>query len=118
MLMIFSTLLLIRHLWQPKTVVFMHLNTNMQSYLEAFVGQSSKLYLNVIHFSTRVLIRHLWELKTVVFLHWYLICALLLNQVKIYFPINVYRLVNACGISSLSQYNKSFWLYKLCNLVS
>jgi hypothetical protein len=31
-------------------------------------GQSSNLYLNIVHFSTPVLIRHLWQLKTVVFL--------------------------------------------------
>ena len=45
------------------------LNANIYSYLETSGGQSSNLYLNVVHFSTPVLIRHLWQLKTVVFLH-------------------------------------------------
>ncbi len=38
------------------------LNTNIYSYLETSGGQSSNLYLNVVHFSTPVLIRHLWQL--------------------------------------------------------
>jgi hypothetical protein len=46
------------------------LNTTIFSYLETSGGESSCLYLNVVHFSTLVLIRHLWQLKTVVFLHW------------------------------------------------
>ncbi len=54
------------------------LNTNIYSYLETSGGQSSNLYLDVVHFSTPVLIRHLWQLKTVVFLHWCLIRAVLL----------------------------------------
>jgi hypothetical protein len=53
-------------------------NTNIFSYLEKSGGQSSNLYLNVVHFLTTVLIRHLWQLKTVVFLHWCLIRAVLL----------------------------------------
>jgi len=43
-------------------------------------GQSSNLYLNVVHFLTPVLIRQLWQLKTVVFLHCCLIHAVLLNE--------------------------------------
>jgi hypothetical protein len=78
----FSTPVLIRCLWQLKTVVFLHrclihtlllkpnqfvngtahiknvhncLNTNIYSYLETSGGQSSNLYLNVVHFfNTRV----------------------------------------------------------------
>jgi hypothetical protein len=50
-----------------------HLNTNIFSYLETSGGQSSNLYLNIVHFSTPVLVRHLWQLKTVVFLHWCLL---------------------------------------------
>jgi hypothetical protein len=46
------------------------LNTNIYSYLETSGGQSSNLYLNVVHFLTPGLIRHLWQLKTVVYLHW------------------------------------------------
>ncbi len=76
--------LLIRHLWQLKTVVFLHwclvlacLNINIYSQLETSGGQSSHLYLNVVHFSSSVLIRHLWHLKTVVFLHWCLVLAVL-----------------------------------------
>jgi hypothetical protein len=56
-----------------------YLNTNIYSYLETSVGQSSNLYFKVVHFSTPGLIRHLWHLKTVVFLHWCLICAVLLD---------------------------------------
>ncbi len=55
-----------------------YLNTNIYSYLETFGGQSSKLYLNIIHFSTTELIRHLGHLKTIIFLHWCLICIVLL----------------------------------------
>jgi len=72
-----------------------YLNTNIYSYLETSDGQSSNLYLNVVHFSTPELIRHLWQLKTIVFLHLYLICAVLLgfnetdtlksNSILIYF---------------------------------
>jgi hypothetical protein len=49
------------------------LNTNIYSNLETSGGQSSNLYLNVVHFSTPVLIRHMWQLKTVAFLLWCLI---------------------------------------------
>jgi hypothetical protein len=48
---------------------------NIYSYLETSGGQSSNLYLNVVHFLTLVLIRHLWQLKTIVFLQWCLIHA-------------------------------------------
>jgi hypothetical protein len=57
-----------------------YLNTNNYSYLETSGGQSSNLYLNVVHFQTPVLSRHLWQLKTVVFQHWCIICAALLNE--------------------------------------
>ncbi len=43
------------------------LNTNIYSYLRSG-GQSSNLYLNVVHFFNSS--RHLWQLKTAVFLHW------------------------------------------------
>jgi hypothetical protein len=56
-----------------------NLETNIYSYLETSGGQSSNLYLNVVHFFNKVLIRHLWQLKTVVFLHWCLIHAALLT---------------------------------------
>ncbi len=36
-----------------------YLNTNIYSYLETSGGQSSILYLNVVHFTTPVLSRHL-----------------------------------------------------------
>jgi hypothetical protein len=58
--------------------LFHCLNTNIYSYLETSGGQSSRLYLKVVHFFKPMLIRHLWQLKTVVFLHWCLICAFLL----------------------------------------
>jgi hypothetical protein len=46
------------------------LNTNICSYLETSGGQSSNLYLNVVHFfSTPLLIGHLQQLKAVVLLH-------------------------------------------------
>ncbi len=48
-------------------VLFHCLNTNILFYMEKSGGQSSNLYLNVVHFSTLVLIRHLWQLKTVFF---------------------------------------------------
>jgi len=54
-----------------------YLNTYIYSYLETSDGQSSNLYLNVVHFLTTLLIRHLWQLKAVVFLHWCLIHAVL-----------------------------------------
>ncbi len=40
------------------------LNTNIYSNLGTSGGQSSNLYLNVVHFLNAVLIRHLWQLKT------------------------------------------------------
>ncbi len=43
--------------------------TKITFYLETSGGQSSNLYLNVVHFFTPVLIRHLWQLKTVAFQH-------------------------------------------------
>jgi hypothetical protein len=61
-------------------IVNNYLNTNIYSYLETSGGQSSNLYLNVVHFSTPVLIRHLWQIKTVVFLHWCLRCVVLLGN--------------------------------------
>ncbi len=57
-----------------------YFNTNIYSYLETSRGQSSFLYLNVVHFSTPVLISNLWQLKTVAFLHWCLICPVLLKE--------------------------------------
>jgi hypothetical protein len=36
-----------------------YLNTSIDSYLETSGGQSSNIYLNVVHFLTVVLIRHL-----------------------------------------------------------
>jgi hypothetical protein len=54
------------------------LNTNIYSYLETYRGQSSNLFLNVVHFLTPLLIRHLCQLTTVVFLHWCLIWAVVL----------------------------------------
>jgi hypothetical protein len=54
-------------------------NTNIYSYLETSGGQSSNLYLNVVHFLTPALNRYLWQIKTVVFLHWCLICTVLLH---------------------------------------
>ena len=52
------------------------LSTNIDPYLDTSGGQSSHLFLNVVHFLTPVLIRHLWQFKTVVFLHWCLIRAI------------------------------------------
>ncbi len=47
-----------------------NVNTNIYSYLDTSAGQSSNLYLNVVHFSTPVFIRHMWKLKKVVFPAW------------------------------------------------
>jgi hypothetical protein len=59
-------------------------NTNIYDYLETSSGQSSNLYLNVVHFLTPVLVRHLWQLKRAVFLHLQLIRAVLLGLKKFY----------------------------------
>jgi hypothetical protein len=53
------------------------LNTNINSYLETYGGQSSNLYLNVVCFFNTVFIRHLWHLKNVVLQYMILICAVL-----------------------------------------
>jgi hypothetical protein len=72
-------LLLVDTLMEQRTLNVNHyLKSNIYSYFETFGGQSSKLYLNIIHFSTTELIRHLWHLKTIIFLHWCLICIVLL----------------------------------------
>ncbi len=60
-----------------------YLNTNIYSYLETSGGQSSNLYLNVVHFLTPVLIRYLWQLKSVAFLHCCLIRTVLLHELII-----------------------------------
>ncbi len=44
-------------------------DTNIYSYIDTSGGQSSNLYLNVVHFLTLVLIEHQCLLKTVVFQH-------------------------------------------------
>jgi hypothetical protein len=41
------------------------LNTNIYFFSETSGGQSSNIYLNVVHFSTPVYVRHLWQLKTI-----------------------------------------------------
>jgi hypothetical protein len=69
-----------------------YFHTNIYTFSETSGGQSSNLYLNVVHFLTPVLIRHLWQLNTVVFMHWCLIHAVLfpsymLNFAKIYFEL-------------------------------
>ncbi len=67
------------------------LNTNIHYYLETSVGQSSNLYLNVVHFLTPVLISHSWQFKKVAFLHLCLICAVLLKFHLVIFlsPLNL-----------------------------
>ncbi len=55
------------------------LNTHIYPYLETSGGQSSNLYLNVVHFSIPVLVIYLWQLKTIIFLHCCLIQAAQLN---------------------------------------
>jgi hypothetical protein len=65
-----------------------YLNTIIYSYLEASGGQSSNLYLNVVHFLTPVLIRHRWQLKKVVSMHWCLIqSALQIRFFNIQWPV-------------------------------
>ncbi len=68
------------------------LNTNIYPYLDTHGGQSSYLYLNIVHFSTTGLIRHLWQLQADVFLHWCLICAVILVQHRIDITGNFYNL--------------------------
>jgi len=68
------------------------------TYLETSGGQSSNLYINVVHFSTPVLIRHLWQLKTAVFLHLCLIHTVLL--LKLYNHGNILVQYNVCSINS------------------
>ena len=58
-----------------------HLNMNIYSYSETSGGQSSDLYLNVVHFFKSLLIKQLWQLDTVVFLNWCLICGVLLEHI-------------------------------------
>ncbi len=58
-------------------ILFHCLNTNISSYVETSGGQSSNLYLNVVHFCNTS-VKHLWQHKTIVFLHWCLICIVLL----------------------------------------
>ncbi len=60
-----------------------YLNTNIYSYLETSGGQSSNLYLKVVHFSMPVLIRQLMQLKTIVFLHKCPICAVVMLVLSI-----------------------------------
>ncbi len=59
-----------------------YLNTNTYSYLETSGGQSSNLYLNLVHFlNTSVnYLWHPWQLKAVVFLHWCLMCTFLKDK--------------------------------------
>jgi len=69
--------------WKSHFKVFYNcLNANIYSYLKTSGGQSSNLYLNLVHFFNTSVIRHLWQLKTVVFLHWSLICALLFDYIE------------------------------------
>ncbi len=69
---------------KPLAYCFMELNMTAKSFMILTPsGQSSNLYLIVVHLSTLVLIRHLWWLNTVVFLHWCLICAVLFIAVNV-----------------------------------
>jgi hypothetical protein len=82
------------------------LNTNIYFHLETSGGQSSILYLNVVHFLSPVLIRHLWQLKTVVFLHWCPIQSVLLLE-------NLYLTLLRTSIRS---FLRKFCEYALCFL--
>ncbi len=67
-----------------KPLTYFSINMTVKSFMiQTPAGQSSNLYLIVVHFSTLVLIRHLWRLKTVVFLHWCLIHAVLFIAVNV-----------------------------------
>jgi hypothetical protein len=55
-----------------------HLNTNIYSCLRTSGGQSSNIYLHVVHFFNASVNYTSAAAKTVVFLHWCLIRALLL----------------------------------------
>ncbi len=56
-------------------------NTSISFYLEISDGQSSNLYLNVVHFFNTS-VSNLWQLKTVVFLHRCIFHAVLLAQTQ------------------------------------
>ena len=64
------------------------LNTNIYSYFETSVGQSSNPHLNVVHFINTRLIRNLRQHKAAVFLHWCLICVVPLTTATTCAPIN------------------------------
>ncbi len=72
-----------------------YLNTKIYSYLETSGGQSSNLYLKVVHFfAMPMLIRHLWQLKTIVFLHWCQIYAALLSLFNFYLEMSLSKLAS------------------------
>jgi hypothetical protein len=72
------------------------LNANIYSHLGTSGGQSSKLYLNVVHsFNASVKIRHLWQQKSVVFLHRCLICVVLFHK-------NTLNSVSLCWVVMLN----------------
>jgi hypothetical protein len=79
------------------------LNTNIYSYLETSGGQSSNLYLRLVHFSTPVLIRHLWQLKTAVFLNWCLICFVLLANTLAYYDMETISAVKSFIIKAEAE---------------
>ncbi len=56
------------------------MQTNVYFNLKTSGGNSSNLYLNVVHFSISVLIRHLWKLMTLVFCHWCMICTVQISK--------------------------------------
>jgi hypothetical protein len=79
--------------------------TNIYFYLKTSGGQSSDLYLNVVHFFNTVLIRHLWHLKTFVFLHWCNFnCKLQVEKVLYHCALLLHNLIvskNECVASCL-----------------
>jgi hypothetical protein len=90
------------------------LNTNIYSYFETSGGQSSNLYLNVVHFSTPMLMRHLWQLKTVVFLRWCLIRNVLLAFQKCFKNKELKNLKICINAKFCFLFKK----WKICSLLS
>jgi hypothetical protein len=100
MLFIFSTPVLIRHLWQLKTVVFQQRCLICAVLL---VFGITMMALGTCFGCQRLLSRHLWQLKTVVFMHWCLIHAVLLVFIitKMALGTRLFCLLNCHGCQRL-----------------
>jgi hypothetical protein len=104
-LFIFSTPVLIRHLWQLKVVVFPHWCPILTVlFIILFIVTTSHheiIFCMWFIFSALVLIRHLCQLKVVVFLHWHLINTVLLFM----FQLLSMKSIFAASHSDINQLN-------------